>query len=602
MEIFLYLAKVSGLQLLFIGIYFIFLKNLTFFTGNRVFLSSGLVISYLLPLFYLKKTVWTSQVFQRNSPVFTMPISETQSTFWNTEKMLLLFYFVIFFILTIRFLIQIVKLFYPILKRKFILLEGLKIIDHPHYANPFSFMGFVYLHKASLNDVALSHILKHEAVHLRQCHSADLIIAQLSTLVLWFNPLSYLYQKFISQNLEYIADDEAVGEASDKKNYQKTMLMLSTSLSVSFTNPFFQSSIKKRISMMHQAPSPRPHQIKYAFVLPLLVLFIWLFQVKVIAQEKKVLDEAYDVNITEISTIIYASSPDDEIGNDIRFIEKTTGEKISWKSHRNYQGFIARLTIGFNHADGTEGGLKIDAKTDSIMPIELSAKKNELGSFELRALPYLKELSSPKWVSNDTIGYVIEEVKKNDTLVNVLINEEPATFPVKMRMANIDTLVKNDHTYTLKIRGDAQSQLQDTSKINPLIIIDGKPNSEKMAPDELDKILNPEAIESITVLKGEQAIAKYGNSARDGAIEIITKKIPKEVVEQLNKNKALLYTNQLSDKAFYMLNGGRSTKEDVMQLDPGKINRINVLKGKAAIEKYGSLGRNGVIEVWTKPF
>jgi len=53
----------------------------------------------------------------------------------------------------------------------------------------------------------------------------------------------------------------------------------------------------------------------------------------------------------------------------------------------------------------------------------------------------------------------------------------------------------------------------------PLIILDGKEISKK----DMDKI-NPESIESVTVLKSEKAIEKHGQKAEHGVIEIITKK------------------------------------------------------------------------------
>ena len=53
----------------------------------------------------------------------------------------------------------------------------------------------------------------------------------------------------------------------------------------------------------------------------------------------------------------------------------------------------------------------------------------------------------------------------------------------------------------------------------PLYIIDGKKSTQKAL-----KKLSPEKIESINVLKGDAAEKKYGNDAKDGVIEITTKK------------------------------------------------------------------------------
>ncbi len=56
-----------------------------------------------------------------------------------------------------------------------------------------------------------------------------------------------------------------------------------------------------------------------------------------------------------------------------------------------------------------------------------------------------------------------------------------------------------------------------SAKPKPLIIIDGKVEKVDL------KTINPANIESMNVLKGENAILKYGRKAKNGAIEIQTK-------------------------------------------------------------------------------
>ena len=56
-------------------------------------------------------------------------------------------------------------------------------------------------------------------------------------------------------------------------------------------------------------------------------------------------------------------------------------------------------------------------------------------------------------------------------------------------------------------------------KNNPLIVIDGVITSEMNL-----KNMNPNNIQSINVLKGEKATAKYAEKGANGVIEITTKK------------------------------------------------------------------------------
>lgn len=78
-----------------------------------------------------------------------------------------------------------------------------------------------------------------------------------------------------------------------------------------------------------------------------------------------------------------------------------------------------------------------------------------------------------------------------------------------------------------KINGKAMSMKVDTvafvsvpsEKIKPLIVIDGVIVNDL----DLNKI-NPQTIESMNVLKGEKALAKYADKGKNGVVEIKTKK------------------------------------------------------------------------------
>ena len=59
----------------------------------------------------------------------------------------------------------------------------------------------------------------------------------------------------------------------------------------------------------------------------------------------------------------------------------------------------------------------------------------------------------------------------------------------------------------------------EKTKIKPLYIVEGKETTEEMIRD-----LSPDDVDSITVLKDENAIEKYGEKAKGGVIEIYLKK------------------------------------------------------------------------------
>jgi len=87
--------------------------------------------------------------------------------------------------------------------------------------------------------------------------------------------------------------------------------------------------------------------------------------------------------------------------------------------------------------------------------------------------------------------------------------------------ANVMLIKDSDDDEDIEvIGGDSSFFFIDNDGGNePLYYIDGK----KASPKDV-KELSPANIESITVLKGEKALDKYGKKAKDGVVEIFTKK------------------------------------------------------------------------------
>lgn len=119
---------------------------------------------------------------------------------------------------------------------------------------------------------------------------------------------------------------------------------------------------------------------------------------------------------------------------------------------------------------------------------------------------------------------------------------------------------------------------------NPLYVIDG----EVMKEGGDIKTINPENIESINILKGNMAIEKYGERAKNGVIEIFLK-------------KGVLPLGGENAKPIYVVDGEIMKKDfDIAAIAPESIASMAILKDKSAIEKYGEKGKNGAIEITLK--
>lgn len=97
------------------------------------------------------------------------------------------------------------------------------------------------------------------------------------------------------------------------------------------------------------------------------------------------------------------------------------------------------------------------------------------------------------------------------------------------------------------------------------------------------KLIDPNKIESIRILKDDESKKKY--NAPNGLYFIKTKKLPKK---------------RLTEKAepLIIIDNIKSTREDLSALKPQQIDSMSVIKGEVAIKKYNSKG--GVILIKLK--
>lgn len=126
----------------------------------------------------------------------------------------------------------------------------------------------------------------------------------------------------------------------------------------------------------------------------------------------------------------------------------------------------------------------------------------------------------------------------------------------------------------------------DTPPANALYVLDGKTVSreEAMKIDGAD-------IKEINILKDKPAIDKYGDKGKNGVVEMTSKK-------DVDKQQPTVW--KVPDNVLYVLDGKILSKEAYNKLDKKTIAAMNVLKGKAATDKYGDKGKNGVIEITSK--
>ncbi|SEK68664.1 M56 family metallopeptidase [Parapedobacter koreensis] len=160
----------------------------------------------------------------------------------------------------------------------------------------------------------------------------------------------------------------------------------------------------------------------------------------------------------------------------------------------------------------------------------------------------------------------------------------------------VDRPMKPEGTAITKVRITGYGQKRD-----PLYLLDGEPIAQKKF-----KGLDPMRIESINVLKETSATAMYGSRGANGAIQIKTKKQADYSVANPadSSNLAVVIRRQSKGDGhnvpLIIVDGEEQTSDALGKLSSDDIDGIRVWKDKAATDKYGEKGANGVIEITTK--
>jgi len=220
-----------------------------------------------------------------------------------------------------------------------------------------------------------------------------------------------------------------------------------------------------------------------------------------------------------------------------------------------------------------------------------------------------------------------------------------------------DTLIasKGSNKSSVVIKMDAAGGTNNGQK--PLYVLDGEVISESIM-----KVIDPNKIEAINVLKGPSASSLYGDKGKDGVIMITTKKgnagkedrgpivvqgykidkqaagkdgkieIVADTVVMANGKTVFIKSPNLKDGEFMAKNfdgagnvsekvkvvieevkggsktspslifvdGKKTTQKEMDALSPDQIKSVEILKGDAAIKAYGAEAKDGVIKITTK--
>lgn len=424
--LFIYLLKANIALCLFYLAYRLGLRRMTFYTLNRFFLLGGIAFSSLFPLvdvndfFSRNETLalqvtsyvpdWTSLQQVESFTVWTL----LEWTFWAGVA-----------VMTIRLLTQLVSLAVLHFRTEPVRMFDTEVRKMKGPLTPFSFFRKIYINPDLHSESELYSIVKHEQVHVKEWHTADIMMGEVNNVFYWFNPGAWLMKGAIRENLEFLADRAILRSGINRKAYQYSLIQVNTAQhAAGITNSFNLSHIKNRIFMMNKSRTSGVHLYRYGVL----------------------------------------------------------------------GSIVCALLLTLNY---TKAGAVVNNALNEVKVALIPEAKKEVTLTVADTTPVKKMVEKP-----------VVEQKKPEKGARIVLRAEET--PIEGKVSG----VKVGNSNLLTIVGDTEQK--------PLIVIDGKPKLDN--PENPFSDMDPNDIESITVLKGSSATALYGKGGQNGVILVTTKK------------------------------------------------------------------------------
>lgn len=511
METLIYIGKVSLYLTLFYACYRLFLWKQTFFVLNRFYLLGSLLASFLLPfVIYPEQAPVLPVIYEATAPAMTITATETSNNLFTISELLWAVYISGVIWMSIKLISHIRLLRFFLNQGEKVELEDCNvIIINNNNIGSFSFLKWIVV---NINDYEnhFDDILRHEMVHMQQKHSMDILLVEAVKIVFWFNPILILYKKSLQEVHEFLADVEA----SNRETYARFLVSYTLNAPVaSLTNHFFKpSQIKSRIQMIYKNRTSKWLLSTYALAIGTISVIALIIAGCESRQPEK---EATTEKISK-AQVVKESNPDDILKGKkiftvvedqpvfpggIKAMYEFLGDNLKYPAAASRAYVSGRVFLSF-----------VVTETGEIADIQV-LKGLGFGCDE-EAVRVLKTF--PKWTP----------AKQNGQAVNVRYNL-PINFQLKENgpKAKKDFEIEEDASIQLNpTNGDGATRIQIkgdalTGENQPLYVIDGKLQKDGSTL----KALDPNNIESVTVLKDKHAIDQYGEAGKNGVIQVTTK-------------------------------------------------------------------------------
>lgn len=420
----IYLLKVSAAIALVTLPYYMVLRNDASLVVKRIYLVSGILLSWTFPLLSVRKPgiiSVTDPVFIIDPAIATTTGTDlvtTGATGISAATVLTLLYLtgiLAFTLLNFAALSRLIKQENRPSAHKNVWLTNSEKV--------FTIFSKIFLPEKYAAPAAIDAILIHERAHIRQLHAADLLISEISLALTWFNPFSWLISRMIKENHEHLADREVLSRGIKPAHYKALLLNHAVGGEVIRLGHSFNHSLtKKRFNMMKKLKATKRSMLKYIVFIPAILGFTLMATA---AGEHprmvkgKVYLESKDVPATGASVIIAGTTMGTVVDEKGEFTLEVTGNPR-----------IAISYVGYETA-------MVSAKEIEKGPVVLVPTTYEIKLSDKKMKRVDKEQKEVFIIREDDAG---EGVKKTEVKLIAKNGKEPVYVVNGEKVASIDDL------------------------------------------------------------------------------------------------------------------------------------------------------------------
>ncbi len=536
---FIYSIKVAICLVAFYLFYKLLLSRDTFHAFNRATLLLLMLLSLVLPFVSLsidEPTVVNNGMVQVEQLLVAGVTGEdTQPASLTLVQVLFMVYMVGVVVSVGREIVSLAGLYKLISGRDHVTIDnGIRIIVIDGDMAPFSWFNNIVISRSDYES-GRREILIHEMAHISHHHSLDILLCNVLLIFQWFNPAVWLLRRELRNIHEYEADEAVLASGANAAEYQLLLIRKAVGERLfSMANNLNHNSLKKRITMMLTKRSNPWNRVKVLLTVPVAAVAVVAFATPKAESLSREIEHESDAIVSSVvkstsdkaalvaqgktsgeETVNAMGRADDTlIDNDIQRMTSTDDDvyevvekmpafpggmaelmkylrsNVRYPVEAHKAGIQGRVVVSFVvNKDGTVKDAKIVRSVDK--------------SIDAEALRVISAM--PKWQP----GY------QDGKAVSVRYTV-PVTFRLTGESGKVQSTGAGNDNTNVKI-SSGNNNVNISFKDTRYYVINGV----HVDAAEVKKI-SADKIKEIVVLKGEKAIEKFGEQARDGAIVVTT--------------------------------------------------------------------------------